>query len=265
MERLLAHINPHHPPPDRALLDAQRACGRWCALRRLRHRLTSEQLAGMAGVSTEQLGLLEAGLAEAGDLPETARPLLSTFLRSGHEDSAWVAQVIVLASGRAEALSVAVVGPVLDELAMLDDPSKRELELALELIEPSQVEQPTVTVDLSAFKHAPAMFEVLQALVDGESYPYAIWEKVHSQLRSVGIAELGELIDQMCASNLIKQTEMRLDPALDDEPLPFYRISSSGRQAWNAERTRRAVQQAESQLEPQVDPGVDPATPFTKL
>jgi hypothetical protein len=254
MERLLAHINPHHPPPDRALLDAQRACGRWCALRRLHRGLTSEQFAGMVDISVEQLRWLESGVAQAGEVPDSARQRLSRFLRSQDDDRAWVAAVVALACGRAEALSAAVVGTVLDELEAVDTPTERERELALELVGSLPAEQRPVAVDLSQYKQAPIMFEVLRALNDGNSYPYAIWEQVHQQIRSVSIPELVELLDQMCANNLIEQTGTQSDPTLDDEPLPVYQIATPGHQAYNAERTRRAQLATSNQLLPQTDP-----------
>jgi len=254
MERLLAHINPHHPPPNRALLDAQRAGGRWCALRRLHRGLTSEQFAGMIGLSVEQLRWLEVGVAKADDVPDSARQRLSRFLRSQDDNRAWVAAVVALACGRAEALRPEVVDKVLDELVAIDTPTKLDRELALELVGSLPAEQPVVTVDLSTFKQALEMFQVLRALNDGKIYPYAIWEQVHQQIRSVSIPELVELLDQMCASNLIEQTGTQSDPTLDDEPLPVYQIAAAGQRAYNAERTRRAQLATNNQPVPQADP-----------
>ena len=256
MARLLEHINPHRPPPEPALLDAQRACGRWCALRRLRTRVNSEQFAGMVGIPVEQLAWLEAGLAKADDIPGEARQRLTQFLRA-QDDSAWVAQVIALACGQTEALNATVMDRVFAELIALDSPTNLDRELAFQLVDPSSLEQPEemlVLVDLSDTEHASVIFAVLRSLFEGESYLYAIWEQVHQQLRSIGIAELGELLDEMCASDLIEHTETRLEPSLDEEPLPFYKISAVGRQVFNAERTRRAIQNPEAQAQQKTDP-----------
>jgi hypothetical protein len=260
MERLMLRIDPHHPPLDAALLDAQRACGRWCALRRLRLKLTSEQLAGMVGIPAEQLRMLEAGLADRDCMPDAARQRMSTFLKSGQEDSAWIAEVVAIAIGRAEALSAAIITPVLDELDAIDTRAKRDRELTIELVEQPRPERPGKGVAPSLLEQAPAMFEVLRALIDGESYTYAIWEKVRQRLSRIGIAEIGELLERMRESNLIVESGARLDSALDDEPIQFYRIAAAGRQAFNAERTRRAVLNTGSQPDPLVDPGADTAT-----
>jgi hypothetical protein len=263
MERLLLRVNPHLPPPDAVLIEAQHMCGRWCALRRLRLRLTSEQLAGMVGISAEQLRLLEAGLADADSLPNVARQRMSTFLKSGQEDSAWIAEVLAIALGRAGVLSPTVIAPIVDELDAIDTRARRDRELTMELVEQPRPESPGNAPPVSPLEQAPAMFEVLRVLVDGESYTYAIWEIVRRRLGRIGIAEIGELLERMRESRLIEQSVARLDPALDDEPIQFYRIAVAGRQAFNAERTRKALLEAESQPDSLVDPGADAATPFT--
>ncbi|HEX5688462.1 MAG TPA: hypothetical protein VFX76_00570, partial [Roseiflexaceae bacterium] len=97
LDRLLAHISPQHPPPDRGLLEAQLACGRWCALRRLRLELSSERFADIVGISVEQLRWLEAGLDKPEEVPADARQRLSRFLRARDEERAWVADAVALA------------------------------------------------------------------------------------------------------------------------------------------------------------------------
>jgi len=256
LERLMLRINPHQPPLDAALLDAQRACGRWFALRRLRLGLSSEQLAGMADMPVEHLRMLEVGLADAGFVSAAARQRLSTFLKSGQEESGWVAEVIAIAAGQRAAWSAAIVERVLDDLDAADTQANRDRALTLELVEPALPERPIVAV-------APALFEVLRVLIDGESYTYAIWEQVVRRFKHLGIAEVGELLERMRESDLIEEAALRLEPALDDEPLQFYRIAAAGRQAFNAERTRRALREAGKQNETQLEPGADTVTPFT--
>jgi len=263
MDRLMAQANPQRPPPDTARLDAQRACGRWFALQRLRLALTAEQLGGMVDLPADDIQLLEAGLAEPGCLSDVASQRLRRLLRQRREDSAWVAQVIAIAAGQTEALDVLVMDRVVAELDDADTPTQRDRELTMVVVHtPSP--PPSAPPDASQLRENPDMFEILRALSDGESYIYAIWEQVRQRTGSIGIATIVELLERMRADKLIADADERLVPELDSEPLQFYRITDIGRQAFNAERTRRARLKAEQQADALAEPGGDTATHMPK-
>jgi DNA-binding PadR family transcriptional regulator len=85
------------------------------------------------------------------------------------------------------------------------------------------------------------MYEVLTVLAQAESYTYAIWEKVHKRVRHGGVAEIGSLLERMIDNGLIEEAkEPLIDASLDSEPIQLYSITSQGRSAFHAERTRQA-------------------------
>jgi DNA-binding PadR family transcriptional regulator len=98
-----------------------------------------------------------------------------------------------------------------------------------------------------------AAFHMLLELADGERHGYALKRAI--ALRTDGKLKLGSgalygSIDKLLLLGLIEESEERPDPHLDDERRRYYRITSLGRRAAEAEarRLRDLVVLAEAQL-----------------
>ncbi len=80
----------------------------------------------------------------------------------------------------------------------------------------------------------PAMFDVLLALADGDKHGYAILKEVPA----LGTGTLYGIIKRLLADGLIAETERR--PALDhdDQRRRYYRLTTLGRHAAEAEAAR---------------------------
>ena len=100
---------------------------------------------------------------------------------------------------------------------------------------------------------APAAFQVLVALADGEKHGYAIGKEVarrtdgQVQLRA---ATLYTAIKRLLEDGLIQESAARPDPALDDERRRYYRLTDRGRKVAvaEAERLEETVRQARAKL-----------------
>ena len=87
----------------------------------------------------------------------------------------------------------------------------------------------------------PAVFEILLALVDGERHGYAIMKEVDE--RTAGGVKLrpGTLyraVSRLLEDNLIQESDVRPDPAEDDERRRYYGLTSLGRGVAAAEAHR---------------------------
>jgi DNA-binding PadR family transcriptional regulator len=96
---------------------------------------------------------------------------------------------------------------------------------------------------------SPAFFHILLSLGAGERHGYAIKREVAA--RTEGKLKLGPgvlygSLNKMLELGLIEDAEDRPDPHLDDERRRYYRITSLGRKAAQAEaaRMRELVQLA---------------------
>ena len=96
---------------------------------------------------------------------------------------------------------------------------------------------------------SPVFFHILLSLGVGERHGYAIKREVAA--RTEGKLKLGPgvlygSINKMLELGLIEEAEDRPDPHLDDERRRYYRITSFGRKAAQAEaaRMRELVQLA---------------------
>ncbi len=96
-------------------------------------------------------------------------------------------------------------------------------------------------------------FHMLLELAEGERHGYALKRAIAR--RTDGKLKLGSgalygSIDKLLLLGLIEESEQRPDPHLDDERRRYYRITSLGRQAAEAEarRLRDLVVLAEAQL-----------------
>src|SRR5262245_39898369 len=116
LNSLLDYVDPHQPPRDEQLLTAQRLCGRWLALRRLRIGLASEQLARIGNVPVETIQILEAGIATPDHVSSVARQHLSRVLAPSRADFTFMEEVICLALGSADSWSPSVMDQVIEDL-----------------------------------------------------------------------------------------------------------------------------------------------------
>ena len=96
-----------------------------------------------------------------------------------------------------------------------------------------------VTRDLRSM--SPAFFHILISLGAGDRHGYAIKREVAA--RTDGKLKLGPgvlygAINKMLELGLIEEAEDRPDPHLDDERRRYYRITSLGRKAAQAEAAR---------------------------
>ena len=95
------------------------------------------------------------------------------------------------------------------------------------------------------------MFQVLLALVDCERHGYGIMKEIkhntEGQLR-IGPGTLYRSLHQLLENGLIKESDARPDPTLDDERRRYYQLTVAGRIAAEVEASRlaRLVQIARS-------------------
>lgn len=87
----------------------------------------------------------------------------------------------------------------------------------------------------------PAVFHILLALSDQERHGYAIMKEVEAQTDGEMLLRPGTLyqaIKRMLELGLIEESDVRPDPALDDERRRYYRIAALGRKVAQAEASR---------------------------
>lgn len=87
----------------------------------------------------------------------------------------------------------------------------------------------------------PAVLHILLALSTGERHGYGIMKQVESDSQGkvkMGPGTLYGSIGRMIEAGLIRESEKRIDPHMDDERRIYYRITGLGRQALAAELER---------------------------
>jgi DNA-binding PadR family transcriptional regulator len=80
----------------------------------------------------------------------------------------------------------------------------------------------------------PAVFHILLALADRERHGYGIMQEVSARTDGKVILGPGTLygtINRLLEAGLIKESEERSDPDLNDERRRYYRITGKGRRA----------------------------------
>jgi DNA-binding PadR family transcriptional regulator len=87
----------------------------------------------------------------------------------------------------------------------------------------------------------PAVFHILLSLADGERHGYSIMRDISTQTKGkvrLGPATLYRSIKHLIEDGLIEESDVRPDPALDDERRHYYRLTELGRQVVVAEVQR---------------------------
>ena len=92
----------------------------------------------------------------------------------------------------------------------------------------------------------PAVFHILLALSSGERHGYGIMKQVEADSQgkvSMGAGTLYGSLKRMLDAGLVKESDNRVDPEMDDERRIYYQITGVGIQALSAEleRYRRIV------------------------
>jgi len=87
----------------------------------------------------------------------------------------------------------------------------------------------------------PAMFEVLIALADGEKHGYAVLKEVARRTDgriTLSPGTLYAIVRRFVNEGVIAESDVRPDPALDDERRRYYRLTDFGRDVARAEARR---------------------------
>jgi len=99
----------------------------------------------------------------------------------------------------------------------------------------------------------PAVLHILLALSIGERHGYGIMKQVEADSQGkvkMGPGTLYGSIGRMIDAGLIRECDKRVDPEIDDERRIYYRLTSVGRTALEAElnRYKGVVSVAEGRL-----------------
>ncbi|MCL4841974.1 MAG: PadR family transcriptional regulator [Bryobacteraceae bacterium] len=99
----------------------------------------------------------------------------------------------------------------------------------------------------------PAVLHILLALSRGERHGYGIMKQVEADSQgkvSMGPGTLYGSIKRMMEAGLIRESDKRVDPEMDDERRIYYEITGAGQEALAAElqRYRGVVAVAEGRV-----------------
>jgi DNA-binding PadR family transcriptional regulator len=87
----------------------------------------------------------------------------------------------------------------------------------------------------------PAVFHILLALASGERHGYGIMKQVdldsHGQVK-MGPGTLYGSLKRMLDAGLVRESDKRIDPGMDDQRRIYYQITGVGTQALAAELER---------------------------
>ena len=87
----------------------------------------------------------------------------------------------------------------------------------------------------------PAVFHILLALSSGERHGYGIMKQVEADSQgkvSMGPGTLYGSLKRMLDAGLVKESDKRIDPEMDDQRRIYYQITGVGVQALAAELER---------------------------
>lgn len=88
---------------------------------------------------------------------------------------------------------------------------------------------------------APATFQILLSLVDGDRHGYAIMKEVTERTEGtvrLGAGTLYGALKRLSEGGLVEEVGDRVDPQLDDQRRRYYRLTSFGRRVARAEAQR---------------------------
>lgn len=88
---------------------------------------------------------------------------------------------------------------------------------------------------------APATFQILLALADGDRHGYAIMKEIAERTDGdvrIGPGTLYGALKRLLESGLVEETGEQVDPRLDDERRRYYRLTKLGRLVARAEAQR---------------------------
>lgn len=87
----------------------------------------------------------------------------------------------------------------------------------------------------------PAVFHILLALSSGERHGYGIMKQVEADSQGnvrMGAGTLYGSLKRMLDAGLVKESDKRIDPEMDDERRIYYQITGVGAKALAAELER---------------------------
>ena len=87
----------------------------------------------------------------------------------------------------------------------------------------------------------PAVFHILLALSNGERHGYGIMKQVEADSQgkvNMGAGTLYGSLKRMLEAGLVKESDKRVDPEMDDERRIYYQITGVGAKALTAELER---------------------------
>lgn len=87
----------------------------------------------------------------------------------------------------------------------------------------------------------PAVFHILLALSGGEMHGYGIMKRVESDAAgavSMGNGTLYGSLTRMLDAGLVKESDTRVDPGMDDQRRIYYALTAEGKKALVAELSR---------------------------
>ena len=87
----------------------------------------------------------------------------------------------------------------------------------------------------------PAVFHILLALSSGERHGYGIMKQVEADSQgkvSMGPGTLYGSLKRMLDAGLVRESDKRVDPEMDDERRIYYQITAAGAEALAAELER---------------------------
>jgi DNA-binding PadR family transcriptional regulator len=98
-----------------------------------------------------------------------------------------------------------------------------------------------MTVTNSTPPLTPAVFHILLALSTGERHGYGIMKQVEADSQgkvTMGPGTLYGSLKRMLDAGLVRESEKRVDPDIDDERRIYYQITGAGAEALAAELER---------------------------
>ena len=87
----------------------------------------------------------------------------------------------------------------------------------------------------------PAVFHILLALSNGERHGYGIMKQVEADSQgnvTMGPGTLYGSLKRMLDAGLVRESDKRVDPEMDDERRIYYQITGMGAEALTAELER---------------------------